>query len=130
MRHPTIRSDISIRSSRDIYIDIQVKVCLQDDIVSSALTSRILSTKSPDNISTYKTELRKFVETNNVVKNTNNIHTKMKNNILQPTAMIMINKLDATITKGMFQVKNKIIKTRFTHPWSPTLAVAILTLSL
>ena len=89
---------------------------MQEDIVSSALTSRILSAKSPDNISTYKTELQKFVETNNVVKNTNNIHTKMKNNTLQPTDMIMINKLDTTITKGMLQVENNIIKTRFTHP--------------
>ena len=89
---------------------------MQEDIVSSPLTSRILSTKSPDNISTYKIELQKFVETNNVVKNTNNINNKMKNKTLQPTDMVMINKLDATITKGMIQAENKIIETRFIYP--------------
>ena len=44
--------------------------------------------------------------------------------------MIMINALDNTIIKGMFQTENKILITLFTHPWSPTLDVAILTLSL
>ena len=89
---------------------------MQEDIVSSPFTSRILSTKSPDNISTYKIELQKFVETNNVVKNTNNINNKMKNKTLQPTDMVMINKLDAAITKGIIQAENKIIKTRFIYP--------------
>ena len=54
----------------------------------------------------------------------------MKNKTLQPTDMVMINNIDATITKGIIQAENKIIKTRFTYPWSPTLTVAILTLSL
>ena len=43
--------------------------------------------------------------------------------------MIMINAFDNTITKGMLQAEKKILKTRLTHPWSPTLTVAILTLS-
>ena len=53
---------ISQFDHREIYLDIQVKVFLQDDIISSALTSRILSSKSPDHVSTYKTELQKFIE--------------------------------------------------------------------
>ena len=45
---------ISQFDHRGIYLDIQVKALLQDNIVSSTLTSRILSTKSPNNVSTYK----------------------------------------------------------------------------
>ena len=45
---------ISQSDHREIYLDIQVKALLQDNIVSSTLTSRILSPKSSDNVSTYK----------------------------------------------------------------------------
>ena len=69
---------ISLSDHRGIYLDIQVKAFLQDDIVSSALTSRILSSKSPDHVSTYKTELQKFIKTKNVVKRINNIKIKLK----------------------------------------------------
>ena len=48
---------ISQSDHRGIYLNIQVKAFLQDDIVSSALTSRILSSKSPDHVPTYKIEL-------------------------------------------------------------------------
>ena len=43
--------------------------------------------------------------------------------------MIMINELDNTITKGMIQAENEILKNHFTQPWSQTLVVAISTLS-
>ena len=103
---------------------------MQDDIVSSALTSRILSSKSPDHVATYKTELQKIIKKNNVVKSINNINIKIKNKTLQPIDMIMINALDNTITKGILQAEKKILKTRLTQPWSPTPVVDILTLSL
>ena len=103
---------------------------MQDDIVSLALTSRTLFSKSQENVSIYKTESQKFVDINHVVKTTDHINTKIKNKTLQPTDMIMINILNTTITKGILQAENKITKNRFTHPWSPTLTVAILTLSL
>ena len=44
--------------------------------------------------------------------------------------MPLINKLDNIITKGKIRAEKKITKNRYTHPWSPSLAVAILTLSL
>ena len=63
----TLFDQISQSNYRGIYLDIQVKVFLQDYIVSSALTSRILSTKSPDHVSILKKKLQKFIETNNIV---------------------------------------------------------------
>ena len=97
---------ISQSDHRGIYLDIQVKSFLQEDIVSLALTSRILSIKSPDHVSTYKTELQKFIKANNIVKSNNNINIKIKiKKTLQPIDMIMINALDNTITKGMLQAE-------------------------
>ena len=89
---------------------------MQDEIASSALTSRILSSKSPDQVSTYKTELQKFIKTNNVEKSCNNINTKIKDKTLQSNDMIMINALDNTITKGILQAEKKIKKNA---PYTP-----------
>ena len=44
--------------------------------------------------------------------------------------MIMINTIDDIITKAMIQTETKIKKTGYTHPWSPSLVVAILTVPL
>ena len=44
--------------------------------------------------------------------------------------MPMINELYNINTKGMIQVETKIATDRYTHPWSPSLVVVILPISL
>ena len=41
-----------------------------------------------------------------------------------------INLLDDVITKSMITSEEKVKKSRFTHPWSPQLAVSILTVTI
>ena len=44
--------------------------------------------------------------------------------------LIKINRIDELITTCMIQSEERIKKSKFKHPWSPTLAIAILTVTI
>ena len=55
---------------------------------------------------------------------------KLRNNTLVMTDLNNINLLDDVITESMITSEEKVKKSRFTHPWSPQLAVSILTVTI
>ena len=50
--------------------------------------------------------------------------------MLTSNDLIMINRIDETITTGVIQSEERIKKSKFTHPQPPNLAIAILTVTL
>ena len=66
----------------------------------------------------------------NVLKNIKNIQRKIENSLLKESDMIHVNKIDTIITKCMLKAEKKLKHSFHSHPWSPTLAFAILEVRL
>ena len=60
----------------------------------------------------------------------NTIQDKIDSNTLSSSDQPYLNLVDQFITKGMLFLEYKIKFSKFTHPWSPTLAVAIVSVSI
>ena len=58
------------------------------------------------------------------------IDDKLNDNQLTSHGIIKINRIDELIITGMIQSEEQIKKSKFTHPWSPTLTISILTVTL
>ena len=61
---------------------------------------------------------------------TKDIDDKLKDNTLTSHDLIKINIIDELITTGMIQSEERIKKSKSTHPWSPTFAIVIITVTL
>ena len=73
--------------------------------------------------------MRLFLK-HNVLPNINIIQKKIDNNSLTENDMIHVNKIDNIITKCMLKAESKLKHSSHSHPWSPTLAFAILEVRL
>ena len=60
----------------------------------------------------------------------NNIQDNIDSKALSASDQPCLNQVDYLITKGMLFSEYKIKFSKFTHLWSPTLAVAILSVSI
>ena len=60
----------------------------------------------------------------------NGTNDKLKDNQLTSRDLTKINRIDELITTGVIQSEERINKSKFTHPWSPTFAIAILTVTI
>ena len=78
----------------------------------------------------YKYYLYKNTTNNNITGTIQSIKHKIINNTLQIKHMGIINDVDSKMTTGMLKTEKQIKVRDKYHPWSPTLALAILTLNL
>ena len=60
----------------------------------------------------------------------NGTNDKLKDNQLTLRDLTKVDRIDELITTGVIQSKERINKSKFTHPWSPTFAIAILTVTI
>ena len=58
------------------------------------------------------------------------IDDSFKDNKLTSRDLIKINRIKELITTFIIQSKERIKKSKFNHPWSPTLAIEILTVTI
>ena len=58
------------------------------------------------------------------------LQKKLINNSITSTDHIIINKLDALLTKGMIKIERMIKKCGPQFPWSPKLAISIIELAI
>ena len=66
----------------------------------------------------------------NILQQITAIDNKIRNNTLAMKDFNNINVLDDVITKSMITSEEKVKQSKFTHPWSPQLAVSILTVTI
>ena len=66
----------------------------------------------------------------NILQQITAIDNKIRNNTLVVKDLNNMNFLDDVITKFMITSEEKVKKSKFTHPWSPQLAVSILTVTI
>ena len=66
-----------------------------------------------------------YLSEHHILDRINEINDKLKHNQLNSRDLKEINKIDEIITTGMIQSEERIKKSKFTHPWSPILAIAI-----
>ena len=60
----------------------------------------------------------------------NGTNDKLKDNQLTSRDLTKVDRIDELITTGVIQSEERINKSKFTHPWSPTFAIAILTVTI
>ena len=73
--------------------------------------------------------MRLFLQ-HDVITNINMIQKKIDNKSLNESDMFHVNQIDNIITKCMLKAENKLKHSSHSHPWSPTLAFAILEVRL
>ena len=66
----------------------------------------------------------------NIINQVKNIQDKIDSKTLSASDQPYLNQVDQLITKGMLFSEYKIKASKFTHPWSPTLTVAIFSVSI
>ena len=122
--------EISPSNHRGYILDVYLLAFLNDlDHIPSSNT-RLLSTQSPDSSLIYKTNLSKYILKHNIINQVNTIQDKIESKTLNSSDQQYLNEIDQLITKGMLFSEYKIKFPKFTHPWSPILAVAILSVSI
>ena len=121
---------ISPTPHRGIYLDINILDFLKDKIHLPTPAFRILSTKAPDSVSCYKHNMILCLKEHNILQQITAIDNKIRNNTLVVKDLNNMNFLDDVITKIMITSEEKVKKSKFTHPWSPQLAVSILTVTI
>ena len=89
-----------------------------------------MSSKAPDAVATYKQNMIIYLSEHHILDRINEINDKLKHNHLNSRDLKEINKIDEIITTGMIQSEERIKKSKFTHPWSPILAIAIFTATI
>ena len=122
--------EISPSDHRGIILDVHLQAFLNDLDHISSTSIRLLSTQSPDSSLIYKTNLIKYTITHNIINQLNNIQNKIDSKTLTSSDQPYLNQVDQLITEGMLFSEYKIKFSKFTHPWSPILAVAILSVSI
>ena len=73
--------------------------------------------------------MRLFLK-HNVIKNINIIQAKIDNPSLNESDTTHVNKIYTIITQCMLKAEKKLKHSSHSHPWSPTLAFAILEVRL
>ena len=71
-----------------------------------------------------------YLTKNNILDRITVINHKLKDNQLTSRDLIKINRIKELITTFMIQSKERIKKSKFNHPSSPTLAISILTVKI
>ena len=66
----------------------------------------------------------------NILQQVTAIDNKIRNNTLAMKDLNNIYVLDDVITKSMITSEEKVKQSKFTHPWSPQLAISILTVTI
>ena len=118
---------VTVSDHRPFYLDVNMFAFLNDKVYLPTPTSRLLSFKAPDVVATYKQNMIIYLTKHNILDRINVINDKLKDNQLFSRDLIKINRIDELITTGMIQSEERIKKSKFNHPCSPTLAIAILT---
>ena len=72
----------------------------------------------------------RFFLQHNILKSINTIQTKIDNTSFNESDMIHVNEIDTIITQCMLKAEQKLKNSSHSHPWYPTLAVAIMELRL
>ena len=122
--------EISPSAHRRFILDVHLRAHLNDLDHTPSSNTRLLSTQSPDSSLIYKTHLSKHILKHSIINQVNTIQDKIESKTLNSSDQQYLNEIDQLITKGMLFSEYKIKFPKFTHPWSPILAVAILSVSI
>ena len=122
--------EISPSDHRGYILDVHVQAFLNDIDHLPSSNTRLLSTQSPDSTLIYKNNLIKYFIKQNIINQVNNIQDKIDSKTLSESDQPYLNQFDQLITKGILFSEYKIKFSQFTHPWSPTLIVAKLFVSI
>ena len=114
---------VTVSDHRPFYLDVNIFAFLNDKVYIPTPTSRLLSSKAPDDIATYQQNMITYLTKNLILDSLNEINDKLKHNQLTSRNLKQINKIDELITTGMIQSEERIKKSKFTRPWSPILAI-------
>ena len=118
---------ITISDHRGLYIDIQLKLYVQDPMhIINDMSSRLLSTSNHKGVTVYKKNLLEHILKNDTIKRVNIIQQKIDSKSLKDKNLKTIDKIDHDITPGVLQVETRIKQYESSHPWSPVLVYTIL----
>ena len=122
---------VTTADHRCTYLDIKLRKCLKDHFQEhQEPIQRHHYSKFAKGVVKYKDYLCKYTNNNNIIETIQCIKQKLINNTLLIEDMGIINDVDSKMTTGMLKVEKQIKIRNKHHPWSPTLALAILILHL
>ena len=105
------------------YLDINIFDFLNDKVYLPTPTSRLPFSKDPDTVARYTQNMIMFLTKYHILDMIKDINGKLKDNKLTSRDLIKINRIYELIATGMTHSEERIKESKFTHPWSLTLAI-------
>ena len=73
---------VTVSDHRPFYLDVNIFAFLNDKVYLPTHTSRLLSSKAPDTVATYKHNMIIYLTEHHILDRINEIHDKLKHNQL------------------------------------------------
>ena len=124
-------NEVTTSDHRGIVFDLRLRDFLKNSYVSiSNASSRTLKYINTKSVVKYKQHLHNIINNKIVLEKAKLLQAKLNTNSITSNDFKQINHLDNLLTLGMLKFERMIVRDGLQFPWSPTLAIAILQLSI